>query len=100
MRIKTLPLSYKNRIKYIHQAETPFEIIGRGLGFAFFLNEIETDLFKTSELHFPWITAVYYEGKHSSVLNYAIWSNKLKWNILIIFNCLYNYPLHWKISLI
>jgi len=38
----------------MHQAETPFEIIGRGLGFVwFFLNEIETDSLKTSELHFP-----------------------------------------------
>lgn len=54
-------------MKYIHQAETPFEIIGRGLAFAFFKNEIETDSFKTSELLFPHITAVYYEEKLSSV---------------------------------
>lgn len=35
MKIKTLSFPYKNRIKFIYQAEIPFEIIGRGSRFAF-----------------------------------------------------------------
>lgn len=64
LRIKTLSFSYKTRTKCIYQVENPSEITGKGLGLLGFLDEFET------ELHLC-ITAVYYVGKTSSVLNYT-----------------------------